>query len=189
MVNNYKAVICGAHSQGKTTLVNALKKRTFLASDNNFLFRVNTTRNLSELLPINEDGNSMTQYLIMARHLEFAITPGNWIIDRGALDGIAYTSYFYESGKVSREVYDAALEVYKECLKHYNRVFYIVPELELKEDGQRSTGKEFFDGVVGRFDFYIKHHTMTNLTYVMGSVDERINTVIDTIKKDLNEHK
>jgi GTPase SAR1 family protein len=186
MRSNYKAAICGAHSQGKTTLVKALKDNIFL-DEKQFSYRTNLTRSLKELnIPINESGTSMTQYLVMARHLEYSLTPGNWILDRGALDGIAYTDYFYEKGQISREIYDAAIEVYKECLSRYDRIFYVVPELNVKEDGERSTGKEFFDGVVKQFDFFIKHHSMAadKLVYVMGTVEERTKIVLDTIKKD-----
>jgi GTPase SAR1 family protein len=186
MRSNYKAAICGAHSQGKTTLVKALKDNIFL-DEKQFSYRTNLTRSLKELnIPINESGTSMTQYLVMARHLEYSLTPGNWILDRGALDGIAYTNYFYEKGQISREIYDAAIEVYKECLSRYDRIFYVVPELNVKEDGERSTGKEFFDGVVKQFDFFIKHHSMAadKLVYVMGTVEERTKIILDTIKKD-----
>lgn len=185
MRTNYKAAICGAHSQGKTTLVNALKKDSFLAGENHFSFRTNLTRSLKDLLPINEGGTSMTQYMVMARHLEYALTPGNWVLDRGALDGIVYTSYFHEKGQVSGAVYESSLEVYKECLDRYDKIFYIAPELGLAEDGTRSTGKDFFDGVVKQFDFYINHFSAKNkIKYVMGSVEERVNTVITEIKKD-----
>ena len=188
MRTNYKAIITGSHSQGKTTLVKALKNELFL-DDNHFSFRTNLTRGLKDLnVPINEGGTSLTQYLVMARHLEYGLTPGNWILDRGALDGIAYTTYFYEKGQVSKDVYQAALVIYEELLKVYDRVFYVVPELEVKDDGERSTGKEFFDGVVKQFDFYIKHHTMTadKLVYIMGSVEDRIKIVTNTIKKDFS---
>ena len=113
MRSNYKAAICGAHSQGKTTLVKALKDDLFL-DDQHFSFRTNLTRGLKDLnVPINEGGTSLTQYLVMARHLEYALTPGNWILDRGALDGIAYTAYFYEKEQVNKDVYQAALSVYE----------------------------------------------------------------------------
>ena len=187
MRSNYKAAICGAHSQGKTTLVKALKEVDTITSDFHFSFRTNLTRGLKELnVPINEGGTSLTQYLVMARHLEYALTPGNWVLDRGALDGIAYTTYFYEKGQVNKDVYQAALTVYEELLKTYDKIFYVVPELNVQEDGERSTGKEFFDGVVKQFDFYLKHHSMPadKLVYVMGSVEDRVKTVTDTIKKD-----
>jgi len=183
----YKAAICGAHSQGKTTLVNALKNEPFLTSTCHFSFRTNLTRSLKDLnIPINEDGTSLTQYLIMSRHLEYLYTPGNWILDRGALDGIAYTSYFYQKGKVKKEIYEAAVEVYSECIKKYDRIFYVVPELELKSDGTRSTDKDFFNGVVEQFDFYNRHVSMPadKFKFIMGSVSERVNTVITEIKKD-----
>ena len=156
-------------------------------NDNHFSFRTNLTRGLKDLnVPINEGGTSLTQYLVMARHLEYGLTPGNWVLDRGALDGIAYTTYFYEKGQVNKEVYQAALSVYEELLKVYDRIFYVVPELDIKDDGERSTGKEFFDGVVKQFDFYLKHHSMpaNKLVYVMGTVEERTKIITNTITKD-----
>lgn len=187
MHTNYKVAICGAHSQGKTTLVNALKGHSKLTSDYHFSFRTNLTRGLQSLnMPINEKGTSLTQYMIMARHLEYATTQGNWILDRGALDGIAYTSYFYQKGQVKKEIYEAAVEVYSECVNMYDKIFYIVPELPLVEDGTRSIGKEFFDGVVEQFEFYNRHNSMPagKFKFVMGSVKERVDTVMNEIKKD-----
>ena len=147
---NYKVAICGAHSQGKTTLVNKLKENVTISSDLKFSFRTNLTRDLNKLLPINEAGNDVSQYLIMARHLEFAITPGRWIMDRGALDGISYSHYFYDKNTVDRVVWESLQKVYELCLPHYDKIFYIAPELPLKEDGQRSVDKEFFDKEIGR---------------------------------------
>lgn len=187
MKKDYKAAISGAHSQGKTTLVNSLKQDPFLVGECNFSFRTNLTRDLKKLnIPINENGTDMTQYLVMARHLEFALAPGNWLLDRCALDGIAYTEYFYNKGIVHPYIRDAAIQIYSECVERYDRIFYVVPELPLVEDNTRSTNKEFFDGVVSQFNTYIKHvPTIANkLKYVMGTQAERTATVIETIKSD-----
>ena len=183
--NNYKVAICGAHSQGKTTLVNALKGNTTVSSVLNFSYRTNLTRDLNKFLPINESGNSVSQYLVMARHLEFAITPGRWIMDRGALDGIAYTHYFYDQGNVNKAVMDAVEVIYEQCIPHYDKIFYIAPELPLIEDGQRSVDKAFFDGVVEKFNFYINHFSISHrVSFLTGSVEERVNKVVSEIKND-----
>ncbi len=55
MRTNYKAAICGAHSQGKTTLVNALKMQSVLTSTNHFSFRTNLTRDsIKEIVQLNQ---------------------------------------------------------------------------------------------------------------------------------------
>lgn len=186
--SDYKVAICGAHSQGKTTLVNSLKENIFLTSELNFSYRTNLTRDLNKILPINEAGNSVSQYLVMARHLEFAITPGRWIMDRGALDGVAYSQYFYDAGKVDKTIMDAIIKVYEQCIPYYNRIFYIVPELPLKEDGQRSIDKEFFDGVVEKFKFYTNHFSINEKVILLnGTVQERVTRVVETIKKDFQD--
>lgn len=185
---NYKVAICGAHSQGKTTLVNALKERTLLSSKLKFSYRTNLTRDLSKILPINEGASNASQYLVMARHLEYALAPGRWILDRGALDGIAYSHYFYNNGQVDKVIMEAIEKVYELCIPHYDKIFYIAPELPLAEDGQRSTKKEFFDGVVEQFNFYTNHFSISNkVILISGTVEERVNKVIDEIKKDLND--
>ena len=187
MDKNYKVAICGAHSQGKTTLVNKLKEVPMLTHDLKFSFNINLTRNLSKLLPINEAGDSASQYLIMARHLEFALTPGRWIMDRGALDGIAYSHYFYDKGQVDKSIMEAIEKVYEMCLPHYNKMFYIAPELPLIEDGQRSVDKEFFDGVVKQFEFYTRHFSINDrIIMLTGSVEERAARVIKEIQTDFN---
>lgn len=187
MSKNYKIGICGAHSQGKTTLVNNLG----FAGLPDFKFRVNLTRDLNKLLPINEEGDSISQYLVMARHLEFALTPGRWVLDRCALDGIAYSHYFYNQGRVDKVVMDALEKVYETCIPYYDRIFYIKPELPLVNDGQRSVNKEFFDGVVEQFDFYTEHFSVKDkIVYLYGSVEERTSQVLEVINKDLqNEHQ
>jgi nicotinamide riboside kinase len=185
---NYKVVICGAHSQGKTTLVNRLKESVLIGSTLNFSYRTNLTRDLNKILPINESGNSVSQYLIMARHLEFAVTTGRWIMDRGALDGIAYSHYFYDQGTVDKTIFEAIQKVYELCIPHYDKIFYVAPELPLAEDGQRSVNKEFFDGVVKQFDFYINHFSISDkVVQLTGSVDERAKRVITEIKKDFQD--
>lgn len=185
---NYKIAICGGHSQGKSTLVNKLKENDYIMSDLKFSFRLNLTRDLSKLVSINEGGDSISQYLVMARHLEFALTPGRWILDRGALDGIAYSHYFYEKGTVDKDIMEALKKVYELCIPHYDKVFYIAPELPLVSDGQRSVDKEFFDGVIKQFDFYTKHFSISDkITLLTGSVKDRVDKVISEIKKDFNE--
>lgn len=182
---NYKVAICGAHSQGKTTLVNALKDNAFISSTLCFSYRTNLTRDLNKLLPINEKGNSISQYLVMARHLEFAITPGRWIMDRGAIDGIAYTHYFYDQGQIDNAVMDAVKVIYEQIIPYYDKIFYVVPELPLVKDGQRSIEQGFFDGVVEKFNFYINHYSAKDRVVLLtGSVNERVNRVVEDIKKD-----
>lgn len=187
-IQNYKIAISGAHSQGKTTLVNRLKESSLLTSNLKFSYRTNLTRDINKLLPINESGDNVSQYLIMSRHLEFALTPGRWIMDRCALDGICYSHYFHENGSVDKTIMEAIEKVYEMCIPNYNRVFYIAPELPLVNDGQRSVNKEFFDGVVKQFDFYVKHFSISDkIVFLSGSVEERVNKVIDLIKQDLKD--
>ena len=57
--------ISGLHSQGKTTLIEQLKKSPLLSE---YKFAESPTRALSKLYPINEFGNQHTQLFIMMGH-------------------------------------------------------------------------------------------------------------------------
>jgi len=187
-MQDYKIAISGAHSQGKTTLVNKLKESTILSSELKFSYRMNLTRDLNKILSINEAGDDVSQFLVMSRHLEFALTPGRWVLDRCALDGLCYSEYFYDKGRVDNVIKEAIEKIYERCLPYYNRVIYITPELPLVEDGQRSVNKDFFEHVVKLFDFYTKHFSISNkITLVSGTVEERTKKVIDIIKEDFKD--
>ena len=82
---------------------------------------------------------------------------------------------------------EAIEKVYEMCLPHYNKMFYIAPELPLIEDGQRSVDKEFFDGVVKQFEFYTRHFSISDrIIMLTGSVEERASRVIKEIQTDFN---
>ena len=128
----------GAQSTGKTTLLNHLVDRNPYAT-----FVEEVTRRVKRLydVPINEDGGDVTQFLIMADHLQNLFSRDKadmTIFDRCAVDGVVYTRWLQLQGMVSDEVYSACCKVYDAIIDQYDVIFYTNPgDVELIDDGER----------------------------------------------------
>jgi nicotinamide riboside kinase len=175
-----KIAISGAHCTGKTTLVNALKDS---GKYNDFIFRSNLLRGLKELgIPINELGNTTTQMYVMTKFYEFLHTPGNAILDRCVLDGMAYTMYFYP--EITENMQSVFERIFEEIIFKYDAICYVVPELDLIDDGVRSVDKNFYNQVVQNFEILIDEYSIP-VHRISGSVEKRvkqINKIIKTLK-------
>lgn len=171
-----KIAVTGAHCTGKSTLVEELQKIPEIAKQ--FTFRGNITRKVKkEGKQINENGDDETQLLVISQHIENSI-PKNVILDRCALDGLVYTTYLYEKGKVSKQTLRIAEAVFENL--HYDILFYIKPEFEIIKDGVRSTGKEFQDRVAELFEEYIEAYNLP-VILISGTVKERVKAITETI--------
>jgi nicotinamide riboside kinase len=172
--------IAGAQSVGKTTLLNALRSEKIFR-DMRVCNEV-TRRVMSYGLPINEQGTDTTQRLIMQEHIVNVFMNGQFITDRTALDGVVYTKYLHESGKVSDETMTFATDVFVKLYPKYDIMFYIKPEFEIKNDGVRSVDLNFRNRIVELFDEYFD---MFNLTAIClsGSVRERVEQAITAYKE------
>jgi hypothetical protein len=73
------------------------------------------------------------------------------------------------------------------CYKNYDIIFYIEPELELKEDGIRPTDKEFFDKVVYYYDRWLEniatYKNSPKIVRLSGSVEDRVSIFLHEMKK------
>jgi len=161
----------GTHSTGKTTLLDNLKHSEDYKYDYTFIDEI--TRRMSKRgLKINEDGDDVVQLLIMNAHLKNALNK-NAIMDRCVLDGVVYTHWLVNEGKVSQWVLDYAVNVFQLVIVKYDYVFHLVPEFDIVEDGVRSTDIRFRDEVADLFKFYINRYNVpvVNLT---GTVENRL---------------
>lgn len=167
-----KIAISGGASQGKSTLVNLLSKDKDFA---NFSFHTNLTRSLQNTgIPINELGTGVTQLYVMAKHYEFLNTKGSVLYDRCALDGLAYSMYFFNV--IEQPLKDVIKKLFETMIFRYNRIFYIEPELSLVVDGQRSVNREFFEAVNKNFEAVIRDYEI-NVIRIKGSIEERIELI------------
>ena len=171
--------IAGAQSVGKTTLLNALRSEKMFR-DMRVCNEV-TRRVMSYGLPINEQGNDVTQKLIMQEHIVNVFMYDNFITDRTALDGVVYTKYLHENGKVSDETMTFATDVFVKLYPKYDIMFYIEPEFEIQNDGIRSVDMNFRNRIVEIFNEYFDIYNLPAIV-LSGSVRERVEQAIEAYK-------
>ena len=172
--------IAGAQSVGKTTLLNALRSEKIF-QDMKVCNEV-TRRVMSYGLPINEQGTDVTQKLIMQEHIVNVFMYSNFITDRTAFDGIVYTKYLHENGKVNDETMTFATDVFVKLIPKYDILFYIEPEFEIQNDGIRSIDANFRNRIVQIFDEYLDTYKIS-ATRLSGSVRERVEQAIQAYKE------
>lgn len=167
-----KIAISGGASQGKSTLVRALESDTDFTGYN---FFTNLTRNLNQKgIPINENGTAVTQLYVMLSHYERLQYEGNAVLDRCALDGLAYSMYFFD--KIEQPVRVVITKLFELMIRKYDKIFYITPELPLVNDGERSTNQDFFNIVNKNFEAIIGNYKV-KVTRLSGTVEERIQQI------------
>ena len=184
----------GAQSTGKTTLLRHLR----LKNGNwpiEFVPEVTRLIKRAYNVPINEDGGDLTQLLIMTEHVRniYKYTKDiyqeidiHMIFDRCALDGIVYSEWLFDSGKISRACYDACKLIYKDLQDKYDVIFYTSPDgIKLVDDGERSIDKGFRNNILELFDVYMTGpwRVGAEIVELKGSVEERLETVKSTLDK------
>lgn len=179
-----RIAITGPHGGGKTTLLNALvKTKEFSGLD----VLPEVTRLIKEAgLDINELGSDETQILVLAKHMQNLILHKNFIVDRCLLDGLVYTEYLSEHGKVSSYLVDYAMNLLEDHLRDYDLVLYIPAEFEPADDGVRSIAKEFHDWIVKHFEWKVRCIQLAeevNLVELRGTVEERVARAIKAIRR------
>jgi nicotinamide riboside kinase len=172
-----KIGISGAQGTGKSTLLDALRSGGNL-SDHEYC--VETTRWVQSIgFDINEAGSDMTQLMIMYRHIEVMNKP-DFVTDRTVVDGLVYTEWLYNQGRVSKLVYDYARIVFDREIPRFDYLFFIQPEFDLVGDGVRSTSIEWRDQINARMTEVIESLNIP-VTYLTGSVDDRVQQFLNTI--------
>ena len=182
----------GAQSTGKTTLLNALYKEN---GDYPFTFIPEVTRLVKREynMPINEGGGDLTQMLIMTEHVrniyknraDHLIRGIHQIFDRCALDGIVYSLWLLQEGKIGRSCYDACDLIWKNLKDKYDVIFYTSPDdVKLVDDGERSANERFRNDIINIFNIYLEREDFDcEIVTLGGSVKDRLKTVRSTLAK------
>jgi len=182
----------GAQSTGKTTL---LKKLYAENGDYPFSFIPEVTRLVSREynMPINERGDDLTQMLIMTEHVrniyknraDHLIRGVHQIFDRCALDGIVYSLWLLEEGKISRPCYDACDLIWKNLKDKYDIIFYTSPDdVKLVDDGERSPDERFRNEIINIFNIHLARENFNSeVVTLKGSVEERLEIVKSSLAK------
>ena len=180
--------ITGPHGSGKTTLLDALRKQPEFA---NLEFMTEVTRHIQEKgFPINEGGALNTQILIMAQHIQNVLLKDDYVVDRAMTDGVVYTAYLHDEEKsVPSWFMDYCEEVITQYIDHYDYLIYVPAEFEIEDDGCRSVKEKFHKYICDAFESLfedlesrkiLKHCSVIKVT---GSVEDRVNQILDGIKK------
>lgn len=164
-----RIAITGAQSTGKSTLLRFLKQDDDLKG---FEFIDELTRKIAAKgININEEGSNMSQIFTVTIHAE-NIVKDHFISDRCALDGLVYTKWLFDQGKVDKWILDYAIGVAKEVIPRYDYIFYLPAEIPIEDDGVRSADIKFRDDIVALFESYTKELGV-KLIELSGSVRDR----------------
>ena len=182
----------GAQCTGKTTLLKHLYKEN---GDYPFVFIPEVTRLIRREynMPINESGDDLTQMLIMTEHIrnvfrdraDHIVRSIHQIFDRCALDGIVYSEWLLNEGKISRSCYEGCELIWKKLKNRYDVIFYTNPEdVKLVDDGERSVDKRFRDQIIDIFNMYLDRKDFeAEVVELKGSVKDRLKTIKSTLDK------
>ena len=183
----------GAQWTGKTTLLKHVYKEN---GDYPFVFIPEVTRLIRREynMPINESGDDLTQMLIMTEHVrnifrdraDYIVRGVHQILDRCALDGIVYSHYLLDKGKINRATYDACDLIYKKLINKYDVIFYTShKDVELVNDGERSVDNIFREDIIGLFDMYLQYDLIKDgpkVVILKGTVEERLESIKSTLE-------
>ena len=146
----------GAQSTGKTTLLNSLKDRHYANYEYKFVPEVTRKVQREFNLPINEEGNLLTQTMIIAEHIRNVCTADpkvTNILDRCIVDGLVYTTWLYRNNQVPYTIYQHCSDIYDALINKYDIIFYTSAEgVPLEDDGERSVDKDFRQEILHEFE-------------------------------------
>ena len=191
----------GAQSTGKTTLLKRLIEANKGVDNWNFPFEFvpEVTRLVRRQyeVSINEGGDDITQMLIMTEHIrnvyggktDRLLRGIHQIYDRCALDGVVYSHYLLDKGKISRTTYEACELIYKKLRNKYDVIFYTSPkDVELVDDGERSVDVHFREDIIDLFNLYLYSINKDNkdkprVILLEGTLEERLETIKSALDK------
>lgn len=170
--------IAGTQSVGKTTLLNALRSEGVFKQ---YAICDEVTRWVRSLgIDINENGSDNTQELVMMKHVFNVFMNSHMITDRTVIDGLVYSKWLYNNGKIKSETLESVNKVFNKVIGMYDHIFFIEPEFNIVDDGVRSTDKRFRDEINELFKVTINAHHI-NVHKLTGSVRERVDQVLEIV--------
>ena len=173
-----KIGFCGTMSVGKTTLVNALKE---LPEFKDYNFRTERSKYLMEMgIPLNTDSTVKGQSVFLAERAS-ELMQENIITDRTVIDVMSFAHCSKSINYLDKDKF----EQFAACLIHeYDHIFYVSPlGVDIEDNGVRETDAKFredIDNVIQTLLNKYRHH-IKNLTNIVGSTEERIEKIKQTI--------
>ena len=172
--------LSGAQCTGKTTLLNALRSDEKFNS--NFVFVDEIVRSIQKRgFKINEAGTDETQRVVMETHEQNTQLEGNVLLDRCALDCMAYTIWMWRHHKITRETYNYCYKTFIDIIMKYDIIFYLSPEFDIIPDGVRSVSNEFRNETLKYFEELVKG-IKDKVVILTGSVENRIKQIEEALR-------
>jgi hypothetical protein len=103
------------------------------------------------------------------------------ITDRTVLDGLVYSKYLRENGKIAASTMNYVENIFNRMIQGYDLIFYVAPEFEIKNDGVRSINTFFRDRIVAIFNEVISQKNVP-IYNVKGTVRERVQFVLNVLE-------
>lgn len=172
----------GAQSSGKTTLLQLARVDPLFRK---WSFVPEVTRIVKRMgFDINELGDSTTQLFILSEHLKNHHHKTNTVLDRCIIDGLVYTRYLCDIGRVEKWVYQYAKQLFDMLIDRVDIIFYTSPDIPLVDDGERSVDVEFRDKIIKIFDEVLQQPNLQHkIVRLQGDVNERYNLLKQTIQQ------
>ena len=175
-----KIGLCGTMSVGKTTLVNALKE---VKDFKDYKFATERSKYLNDLgIPLNTDSTLKGQTVFLAERCAELINE-KIITDRTVIDVMAFTKNAKTIDFKDKEYFEDYARIF---VGEYDYIFYISPDgIPIEDNGVRETDEKYRD-VINETILHLLRtygHRCENVIMLKGSTEERIEKILDSIRK------
>ena len=197
----------GAQSTGKSTLLELCKEFLFPDpewsaygghdSECKWKFIPEVTRLIKRQygVSINESGTDDTQLLILNQHLINTLTfkqqmheeRGHYMMDRCIMDGLVYSKYLHNHGRLEDATMTIAESMYQRLLPSLDAIFYTHPEdIPIHDDGERSVDPDFRNEIIEIYDSLISsgyYGVGSNFHVLKGTPENRLTVIMKTLRE------
>jgi nicotinamide riboside kinase len=177
----------GPSCSGKTTLVSAIDWSNYFKKF--YLVESHTRALKAKGMKINDKGSDETQIKIMDIHhinyekYNIKSNGKKFITDRCVLDGIVYSEWLANTGRIHKNVYEYAVKIFMDIKDKIDILFYCEP-VEYVDDADRKLSKKDHNMICGLFESYLGIFDLNQVVRLKGSVEERLKIVDNKLKFD-----
>jgi len=186
----------GPSCSGKTTLIDAINWSDYF--DSYELVESHTRALKAKGMKINEKGSDETQVSVMDIHhsnftkFDTNHNNANFITDRCVLDGIVFTEWLANTGRIHQNILNYASGIFMDVKDKIDVLFYCEP-VEYTDDKDRKMSEKDHEIVCNLFEAYIGMFDLNQVVRLKGSVEERTKIVHNKLKHNkrpkLNEQE
>ena len=175
----------GPSCSGKTTLIDAINWSDYF--DSYELVESHTRALKAKGMKINEKGSDETQVSVMDIHhsnftkFDANHNNANFITDRCVLDGIVFTEWLANTGRIHHNILGYASNIFMKVKDKIDILFYCEP-VEYRDDADRKMSKRDHEIVCGLFESYIGMFELVQVVRLKGSVEERLKIIDNKLK-------